>query len=270
MKNFYILGNPIKHSLSPMLFNYIFSTLNINAQYLSYKCLNTNILKSFLINNINNYSGINITLPFKINAYQIVDDHDLSAKNIKAVNCINNINNRLVGYNTDVYGFKRMIKNIDINIKDYDILILGNGGAARSVLSVLHNYTNNDIFIWGRNTSKVNSFIKDFYSSQVKFFNNNANKSCIVINCLSLDIGNCSIKSILNKISSINMELFIDLNYFETLLSKTLKEKKYNVILAHDMFIFQALKSFDIWFNNKYHNKITYDELKTLLKNEKN
>ena len=66
----------------------------------------------------------------------------------------------------------------------------------------------------------------------------------------------------------LNMQLgseIYDLNYLETIFSKKLIDKKYNVILGLDMFIFQALKSFDIWFDNKYHDMITYEEIKNLL-----
>ena len=74
-----------------------------------------------------------------------------------------------------------------------------------------------------------------------------------------------SIDMIINKIIPKQTELVIDLNYTETLFSKKLIEKKYSVILGLDMFIFQALKSFDIWFDNQYQNKITYEEIKKLL-----
>ena len=51
----------------------------------------------------------------------------------------------------------------------------------------------------------------------------------------------------------------------ETLFTKTLTDKRYDVILGLDMFIFQALKSFDILFDNKYHNKISFQEVKAIL-----
>ena len=73
------------------------------------------------------------------------------------------------------------------------------------------------------------------------------------------------INEIIDNIFSSQIELFVDLNYMETLFTKTLIDKKYDVILGLDMFIFQALKSFDIWFDNKHHNKISYKEIQALL-----
>ncbi len=265
MKTFYIIGNPIEHSLSPKLFLHIFNRLDIKARYLPYMPLNDNTLITFLENNIDNFSGANITLPFKINAFNLVHSNDMSSKNIKSVNCIKNVNNKLIGYNTDSYAFNKMINNIDLNLDNHSILVLGNGGTSRTVVHSLLNRTKNKIFIWGRNKKRVDSFIEEINSNQIKYFNQNFNKPLVVINCLSLNIDENSIQTILSYIPINSVELFIDLNYCETQFSKKLIGKKCNVILGLDMFIFQALKSFDIWFDNQYHNKISFQEVKALL-----
>ena len=102
-------------------------------------------------------------------------------------------------------------------------------------------------------------------TDRLKFYSKNLQSSYIVINCLPFNMDQKDINSIINNIFCSKMELFVDLNYMETLFTKTLADKKYDVILGLDMFIFQALKSFDIWFDNKYHNKISFQEVKALL-----
>ena len=86
MKRFYVVGNPVSHSLSPKLFTYIFNTLNIDAEYLTYMPTTSNELRSFLNNKMNKFSGLNVTLPFKVDSYHILDQHDKLASKIKSIN----------------------------------------------------------------------------------------------------------------------------------------------------------------------------------------
>jgi len=263
MKYFYVIGNPVNHSLSPRIFTYIFNKLNINARYSIYCPSNKIELKCFVKNRMNDFSGINITSPYKIESYNLIGGKDKFSNKVNAINCIKNINNTLIGYNTDYYGFNKMLDKIDLY--NHEILILGNGATARTVIYSLIEYSNNQINIWGRSKDKVEMFIKGIDSKNLRRYLYPSNKSYIVFNCLPVNIKNDFIENIINELFPSNVELFVDLNYIETLFTKKLIEKKYNVLLGLDMFIFQALKSFDIWFDNKYQNKITYNEIKNVL-----
>tara|TARA_Y100000590_G_scaffold428005_1_gene538859 strand:- start:3967 stop:4764 length:798 start_codon:yes stop_codon:yes gene_type:complete len=263
MKHYYVLGNPINHSLSPKIFTFIFNKLNIHASYYTHMPNNLIELKSFLNSEIKEFNGLNITLPYKLDAYNLISEYDYFAQLTQSVNCIKNINNSLVGYNTDYYGFLKMLDYIDLN--HYDILILGNGGIARTVAYALLESVDTKIFIWGRDRNNVDLFINSINSKNIKSYNKKFNKPCIVINCLSLTIDKNSIDMIINEILPSKIELFIDMNYTVTNMSQRLIIKKYNVILGIDMFIFQALKSFDIWFDNQYQNQIKFNELKNIL-----
>ena len=265
MKKFYVVGNPVKHSLSPKLFQYIFNVLDINAKYLLYQPLSINDFNKFLYNEVDNISGLNITMPYKILAYHSLNNHDALSEKIKSINCIKNINNKFVGYNTDYYGFTKMFTNL--NIDQNDILVLGNGGLAQTVAHSLLDNTTNQIYVWGRSKKNINQFINIFNSQRLKCYSKNIKKS-VIINCLPINIIESDIDKIIKKFLPPKIDLFIDLNYLETLFTHKLSNKNYNVIFGIDMFIFQALKSFDIWFDDKYHNKITYEEIKHLLTNE--
>ena len=265
MKKFYIVGNPVEHSLSPKLFQYIFNVLDINAKYFSYQPSNINDLMTFLRYEVCNISGLNITMPYKMQIYNTLNNHDALSEKIKSTNCIKNINNKLVGYNTDYYGFTKMFTNI--NIGHNDILVLGNGGLAQTVVHSLLDNTENQIYVWGRNKNHINKFINIFNSKRVQCYSKNI-KTSVIINCLPINITESDVDNIINKVLSETIELFIDLNYIETLFTQKLRNKNYDTIFGLDMFIFQALKSFDIWFDNKYHNKITHEEIKNLLSNE--
>ena len=270
MKKFYVVGNPITHSLSPKLFNYIFNFYKINAEY---ELFNAQSIKEFedFINNNDGINGFNITLPFKKIAFTNLDSIDESIINTKSINCIDVKEGFLKGYNTDKYGFLKMIEKININFNDYDILILGNGGAASTVLSVLVEYCNSNIYVWGRSNHKVEKFINDAGcndNTRLSSYKKNIKEPCIVINCTSWNIGKRDTKTILSYIPINSMKYFVDINYFDTMLTKELKNQNINVRLGVDMFIYQAIKTFDIWFENKYSDDSLYDRLKKVLKNE--
>jgi len=259
MKKCYVVGNPVEHSLSPTIFNYLFKKNNINAQYLKYNAKNEDEFLKFIQSK--KFHGLNITLPYKKRAHTIIDSTvDKIASN--SINCIKNNRGILRGYNTDEYGFLKMIKNLNYNFNNYDILILGNGGSASTIFHALINELNNDLFIWGRNKTNVVKFIQELSSNRIRLYEKNTNKPLIIINCISLDIDKRSVNSILKNISHNNIKLFIDLNYVETNLSLMLKNKKVNVVLGKDMFIFQALKTYEIWFGR--HNS-SYNDIKRLL-----
>ena len=87
MKKCYVVGNPISHSLSPKVFNYLFEQNNINACYSKFNAKNENEFLEFIEKK--DFYGLNITLPYKKNAYDIVIDSNNSLT-INSINCIKN------------------------------------------------------------------------------------------------------------------------------------------------------------------------------------
>ena len=270
MKKFCVIGNPISHSLSPDIFNYIFKIYNIQSNYIS-QSIKSNLEFENFINNYNNiYNGFNITSPYKNLAFDICDEHDTIAKYTKSVNCIKIRNSKLIGYNTDAYGFKKMLDINSINPKN--ILILGYGGVAKSAVLSLKNDFNCNIYIYGRNLNKIQELIYNFDKidkiGKIFLYNNKMNKKLILINCLPLKIGSKNVKSLLSYISVDSIEKCIDLNYVNSDISEELS-KNNKIISGIDMLIYQALKSFKIWFENKDFDINTYYDIKKYI-NEKN
>ena len=259
MKKCYVIGSPVEHSLSPIIFNYLFKKNNINAKYSKYNPKNETDFFKFIKNE--NFYGLNITIPYKQKAYKIINNKD-DHIGIKSINCIKNNKESLTGYNTDKYGFLKTIDKLNLNFSNYNILILGNGGSALTVASVLLNNTSNKLFILGRNKKNVTNFIQKMSSKRIQPYEKKINKPLIVISCISLDIDKSSANSILNNILYNNIKLFIDINYVETNLSLILKNKNIDIVSGKAMFIYQALKTYEIWFGE--HNS-SYDEIKRLL-----
>lgn len=133
-----LVGYPIKHSYSPLMHNAVFKTLGIQGEYRLFEIFLPeldNFIKSLDKNNI---KGLNVTLPYKEKVLNFLDlsRSDENAVRIGAVNTIVKSENKLIGYNTDILGFSRHIKEY-ISLKDKRVAVLGAGGAARAVCYVL-------------------------------------------------------------------------------------------------------------------------------------
>ena len=127
-KKFAIIGNPISHSLSPILHNYWYKKYNIDAEY-SLLNINEGEIKS-IINKVRNkeLTGINITLPFKQKVIPHLDQLINDAKDTNSVNTLllDEVNN-VVGENTDVYGLQAAYFKEIANAKSKKALIIGAG-----------------------------------------------------------------------------------------------------------------------------------------------
>ena len=271
MKNYFVIGSPIEHSLSPLIFNYLFDFYKIDAIY-EKKLISSSVeLNNFMFNGL--MMGCNITSPYKEKVFNLVDENDLSALKYCSVTCIKKTKSGLIGFNTDDYGFLKMIENQDITLNNKNVLILGYGASAKTISTILSKKFNSNIFIYGRNNDKIDSFIDIAKSIDEKAMIRHYKKINapvdIVINCLPVDIDRNSIISILNFLNYIpisNTNIFIDLNYIETDLNKEIMFNKNicNFILGLDMLIFQALKTFEIWFDRK--SKVNYNEIKKVIR----
>ena len=117
MKKYFVIGNPIDHSLSPKLHNYWFKKNNINAIY-DRKKINEKDLESIIYEiKKEQIHGINVTVPFKKAVIPYLDKLSPDAKQTESVNTIILSNNNLVGHNTDIYGFTKAIEKLKFNMK---------------------------------------------------------------------------------------------------------------------------------------------------------
>ena len=137
MKKYFVIGNPIEHSLSPKLHNYWIKENNIDAVY-DKKQLNENDIEG-VISEIKNdkIHGINVTVPFKMSVIPFLDQLTPLAKETQSVNTIFKKDNKIVGDNTDVGGFEKGLKYINYNLKKKNVFILGAGGVVSSIILAL-------------------------------------------------------------------------------------------------------------------------------------
>ncbi len=155
---FSIFGNPVSHSMSPLMHNMAFKDLKIDACYGRYRLEDGAMLreKFFALG----LRGINITVPYKEDAYRACDKPDAFARKVGAVNTIVQKQGILYGYNTDAPGFLKAISEFDVK----RILFLGAGGTAQSTAIILRD-EGYDVTILNRSAGRLERFKEDGFET---------------------------------------------------------------------------------------------------------
>lgn len=151
MKEYGLIGKILKHSFSPNFFNKKFSVEQIDAKYYAIELEDISLFPKWLQNN--NYSGLNVTIPYKESIIPFLDNLDETAAAIGAVNCIQFKNGKRIGFNTDIIGFVHSLKPL-LEAHHNAALILGTGGASKAVQVSLRNL--NIPFVVVSRTAKEN------------------------------------------------------------------------------------------------------------------
>tara|TARA_Y100001970_G_scaffold24285_1_gene28846 strand:- start:1255 stop:2043 length:789 start_codon:yes stop_codon:yes gene_type:complete len=262
MKKYLVIGNPIEHSLSPILHNFWIKKHGINATYEKQLIKKNDIEKTLNEMKENKIQGINVTVPFKNVVIPFLDQLSDIAKKTQSVNTISKRQNKLVGDNTDVHGFSEAIKLTDFSLKNKKTLILGAGGVVPSIILALKNMGVLEITLSNRTKEKANDLKKNFPFLKVINWGETI-KSDLIINATSIGIKqNEEIKLDYSKIDG---QLFYDVIYnpSKTKFLENAKKSGKKIENGKNMFIYQAIKAFEIWHG--IQPKIT-DEVRGLIK----
>jgi len=273
-KKYGIIGKPLSHSLSPLLHNFWFKKYNIKGNYSLIEIEADKIGEVIDKIKKKELQGINVTTPYKQAVIPFLDLVINDAKKTSSVNTIYlNDENKIVGENTDVYGFEHsFIEKLKVkNFLEKNILILGAGGVTPSIIHSLEKKKTKKIFISNRTIEKARSVKENYPFVEIILWediNNRSQDMDIIINATSLGMKN---GNNFNKIiKNLKTELvFFDIIYnpLETLMLKSLKEKKINTFNGLDMFLYQGKKSFFLW--NKINPEINEDIRKEIIFNLK-
>lgn len=270
MDTYGIMGNPIQHSLSPLIHN-LFAKQT--QQEMSYKPILVEpnglalALKTF---QSQQGKGLNITSPFKQQAFNLVDQASDRAQRAKAINTIQFLENgQSLGDNTDGLGFLRDITiNKRFSLQNKQILILGAGGAARAILKPLFTEKPKQITIANRTENKAHWLAEEFSDlgnirpsslPQLK-----GSLFDLIINATSASLLNENIELPDNLL---NPQAFCyDMTYSKTLTPFLLWAKSQGAAQYEDglgMLIEQAAESFYIWRNIKPDTSLILKQLKS-------
>ena len=247
MKKYLVIGNPIKHSLSPKLHNYWIKKNNIEAVY-DRKQINESDIKS-LINEIKKekINGINVTVPFKKSVIPFMDELGYEANESQSVNTIYFQNGKVIGHNTDISGFELGIKYSKYDVKNKIVFILGAGGVVSSIIIALKKMGAAKIIISNRTKNKAEDLKKKFNELEIIDWGETPNFD-MIINATSIGLKNEEGIN-LDYTSVGHNKFFYDLIYNpkETIFLKRAKLFGNKAENGKMMFIYQAHQAFTIW-----------------------
>ena len=257
MKKYIVIGNPIEHSLSPKLHNHWIKENNVDAIY-DKKLLDENNIQE-VIEELKNEKihGINVTVPFKKSVIPFLDQLSPLAKEVQSVNTIFKKDNKVIGENTDVGGFKQSLEYINYTVKNKKVFILGAGGVVPSILKALEKLGAAKVYISNRTKEKAKN-LESHYKISLGLETLDWGQSPdfdIIINATSLGLkNNDKIELDYNKHKSKlfrGKKLFYDVIYNPEKTNFLLKGEELGNETTNGkmMFICQAQLAFKIWHN---------------------
>ena len=275
-----LIGNPVSHSLSPIMQNAAIQYLGLDLIYMAIPCKDEDL--KIVVNSLKkmNCKGLNITIPFKQKVFNMCSEISPVAKKVKAINTLKLTDDKdWIGTNTDIDGFIYPLKNLNLIKKSS--LILGSGGAARSVIQGLIKLKLSKITIISRNKSSLNELITNFKNdieiegllSTNNEINNLIQETDLIINTtpvgMSNPINNDEIPFGKNFWDSINSKTIVyDLIYnpSPTPFLKFCDKKGCMTIDGTQMLIAQGAKSLSFWTNGlEVPFEVMHDALKEYL-----
>jgi shikimate dehydrogenase len=241
MKKFGLIGKSLQHSFSKNFFTRYFDVHQIDAEYFN---VELDSIDQFLEVK-NNFDGCNVTIPYKEVIIPFLDDLDDTAKEIGAVNTVKNRAGKLIGYNTDAYGFAQSIKPFLTN-RHERAMIIGTGGASKAVAYSLEKLGIDVIYI-SRNP------VGDFQFGYEEVNDQMIAVCKLIVNCTPLGTFPNVDESPEIDLSNVNDEhLVVDLIYNpeKTKFLKSAESHGATIMNGLSMLELQALKSYDIWSND--------------------
>ena len=265
MKKYLVIGNPIKHSLSPKLHNYWIKINNIDAVY-EKKQLNEEELESIIFNvKKNEIHGINVTIPFKNKIIPYIDQLSPEAEKTQSVNTIYTSNNQIIGHNTDIAGFELSLKKLKYDVSGKKILILGAGGVVPSIIFALNRMSASRITVTNRTKEKAEK-LKYLYKDLILADWGDVSDFDMIINATSVGLNtNEKINLDLSKVGKNKFFYDVIYNPRETNFLKIGKDLGNKTENGKMMFIYQAHQAFTIWhklmpeINDEVVNIVTND-----------
>lgn len=244
-----IFGYPIEHTLSPAMHNAAFGSLGLDYCYVPFSVHPDHLGYAVKAITALNIRGVNITVPHKEKVIPLLDEISDEASLIGAVNTIVNREGRLVGYNTDGKGFMQSLAGVGISPEGKDVLIIGAGGAARSVGFSLAAQART-IAIYGRTKEKAERLINDLGKVRKDIFLlediTDIGRFQMIVNAtpvgLKKDDPPPLETSLLNP-----AQIVYDLVYKRTALLEEAERKGCVALDGSGMLLWQGAASFELW-----------------------
>lgn len=256
-----ILGDPVEHSMSPYMHNLSLKSLGLDYSYMAFNIPKESLGEAVEALKLLNVRGFNLTMPHKEEVIKYLDEVNESAKLIGAVNTVVNNKGKLTGYNTDGEGFVKSLEKRVVKYEGEKVVILGAGGAAKSIAIELALRGVGEVVIMNRTLEKakklemiINENIKEgvvkSYKMDKEILKKEVKDSSILINTSAVGMGELESESLVEDIDVFHRDLFVADIIYEPAKTKflSLAEKAgCRIMNGLDMLIYQGDIGFKIW-----------------------
>jgi len=271
-----VIGDPIAHSLSPVLQSFLIRHFALPFTYEALLIRANDLPKMMHRLRDGEFRGLNVTIPHKQAVLPFLDAVDETAARLGATNTIAVEKNKLIGYNTDVIGFLRGLTAAGISPSDKNVLVLGAGGAARAVVFALLKTGAQKIFLCNRSAGRAEALLAAFatdsrlqnvrWPERLTWLQNN--KIDIVINATSIGMHPQLNESPLPPAAFFPYMIAFDLIYnpLETAFLRAAAEAGATTANGLGMLIDQGVAALEIWSQQKFDIQNIYANLENELR----
>jgi len=254
-----LVGEDISHSFSPSIYNTIFDMLKSEAVYFPFPVSKDKLLSALPILRME-FAGFNTTAPFRRDIMPHLDEVDVTAKKAGTANTIVVKNEKMIGYNTEIEGFRRSLIGFSGDLHDKDILLVGAGGVARAVASVLLD-KGAFLTLLSRNeqhaTALKESLQEKYHKNRLKTVKglSQQDEFYAVFNTAKVDIGGKSSDIYIHPHTYQSFKYAYDTSYVRTEFLKKAKGYGSKTKNGLDMLFYQAVISVNIWTGQEMDTK---------------
>lgn len=257
-----LLGNPVKHSKSPLIQNTALEALGLNHVYMAFEVEDGKLKESLEALKVLGAVGGNITMPFKTKIIEYLDDISSEARIIGSINTIKiHENGRVTGYNTDGIGFVKSLEENKVEFKGKKIVIAGAGGAAKAIATQLAFDGVGEVVIFNRTLEKAKKII-DIINKSVSSCKATAKvmdetdlveeikDAAVLVNCTSIGMKATIGQAIISSSAQLPKDVFVaDIIYDpeQTKLLKIAEEAGCRYMNGLMMLIWQGAIAFNVW-----------------------
>lgn len=274
-----LIGNPVEHSISPLIHNSLAELCNIDIVYTTFKVEADSVPKAVEGAYALNVLGMNVTVPHKQAVIQSLSDIDPLAKAIGAVNTLVRTPDGYKGYNTDITGLARELEDADISLKGREVIILGAGGAARAIAFLCADEDAGGVYILNRTVEKaadIAQAVNNYFGKEkavamsLSDYSKLGGQDYIVIQTTSVGLYPNSEAVIIEdedfyKKAAVGVDIIY--NPSTTKFMKLMNDVKKPAYNGLKMLLYQGVAAFELWNNIKV-SKEAVDEVYMRMKRE--
>lgn len=250
-----VLGQPVRHSLSPVIHNAGFESLDVDWTYVALETPPEQLSNVLALCRSGALAGASVTMPLKTAAFESVDELTPAARVLRSVNTISIATGRLIGHSTDGDGLVDSLVEESVSVVDSSILLLGWGGAARSVADAVNRAGAREIVVTNR-SGVDDADLADVCPLATSMpwtqRDEESSRFDVVINCTSVGMGDDRSTPLeVDRLSPSSAVVDLVYHPIETALLADARRRGCAVVGGLGMLVHQAARQQEIWLGRR-------------------